>query len=157
MLAPMDLEQKTFSKTLNGYKVAEVEDFLEEVIAGYERLYQENIELRERTMILQEQIAKYDDLELTLKNTLVLAQQTSERLNVQATDKADMVINEAQRDAEKIINEARMKAVELTQKSDLLKKEVFVFEAKFTQLLQNQSDFLKSNLRALQEEPGLFD
>ncbi|BES65377.1 hypothetical protein SANA_18160 [Gottschalkiaceae bacterium SANA] len=157
MLAPMDLEQKTFSKALNGYKVAEVEDFLEEVIAGYERLYQENIELRERTMILQEQIAKYDDLELTLKNTLVLAQQTSERLNVQATDKADMVINEAQRDAEKIINEARMKAVELTQKSDLLKKEVFVFEAKFTQLLQNQSDFLKSNLRALQEEPGLFD
>jgi len=157
MLAPMDLEQKTFSKTLNGYKVAEVEDFLEEVIAGYERLYQENIELRERTMILQEQIAKYDDLELTLKNTLVLAQQTSERLNVQATDKADMVINEAQRDAEKIINDARMKAVELRQKSDLLKKEVFVFEAKFTQLLQNQSDFLKSNLRALQDEPGLFD
>lgn len=157
MLAPLDLEKKTFSKSLNGYKVSEVEDFLEEVIAGYERLYQENIELRERTMILQEQIAKYDDLELTLKNTLVLAQQTSERLNIQATDKADMVINEAQRDAEKIINEARMKAVELTQKSDLLKKELFVFEAKFTQLLQNQSDFLKSNLRALQEEPGLFE
>lgn len=157
MLAPMDLEQKTFSKTLTGYKVTEVEDFLEEVIAGYERLYQENIELRERSMILQEQIAKYDDLELTLKNTLVLAQQTSERLGIQATDKADMVINEAQRDAEKIINEARMKAVEMTQKSELLKKEVFVFEAKFTQLLQNQSDFLKSNLRALQEEPGLFE
>jgi|LGOV01.1.fsa_nt_gb cell division initiation protein len=157
MLAPIDLEQKTFSKALSGYKVTEVEDFLEEVIAGYERLYQENVELRERAMILQEQIAKYDDLELTLKNTLVLAQQTSERLNMQATDKADMVINEAQRDAEKIINEARMKAVELTQKSDLLKKELFVFEAKFTQLLQNQSDFLKSNLRALQEEPGLFE
>jgi len=157
MLAPVDLEKKTFSKSLNGYKVSEVEDFLEEVIAGYERLYQENIELKERTMILQEQIAKYDDLELTLKNTLVLAQQTSERLNIQATDKADMVINEAQRDAEKIINEARMKAVELTQKSDLLKKELFVFEAKFAQLLQNQSDFLKSNLRALQEEPGLFE
>ncbi len=156
MLAPVDLEKKTFSKSLNGYKVTEVEDFLEEVIAGYERLYQENIELRERNMILQEQIAKYDDLELTLKNTLVLAQQTSERLNLQATDKADMVINEAQRDAEKIINEARMKTVELTQKSELLKKELFVFEAKFAQLLQNQSDFLKTNLRMLQEEPGVF-
>ena len=30
MLAPIDLEQKTFSKALNGYKVTEVEDFLEE-------------------------------------------------------------------------------------------------------------------------------
>lgn len=152
MLAPVDLEKKTFSKSLNGYKIAEVEDFLEEVIAGYERLYQENIELRERVMVLQEQIAKYDDLELTLKNTLVLAQQTSERLGAQATEKADMIINEAHRDAEHIINEARMKAVELTQKSDLMKKELFVFEAKFSQLLQSQSDFLKANISHLQGE-----
>lgn len=152
MLAPVDLEKKTFSKSLNGYKIAEVEDFLEEVIAGYERLYQENIELREKAMILQEQIAKYDDLELTLKNTLVLAQQTSERLGVQATEKADMIINEAHRDAEQIINEARMKAVELNQKSDMMKKELFVFEAKFSQLLQSQSDYLKTSIRTLQDE-----
>ena len=127
MLAPVDLEKKTFSKSLNGYKIAEVEDFLEEVIAGYERLYQENIELRERVMVLQEQIAKYDDLELTLKNTLVLAQQTSERLGVQATEKADMIINEAHRDAEQIINEARMKAVELTQKIRFDEKGIICF------------------------------
>jgi cell division initiation protein len=152
MLAPVDLENKSFAKSLNGYKISEVEDFLEEVIAGYERLYQENIELREKVMILHEQIAKYDDLELTLKNTLVLAQQTSERLGMQASEKADMIINEANRDAEQIINEARMKAVELNQKSDLMKKELFVFEAKFSQLLQSQSDYLKSSIQRLKDE-----
>ena len=42
MITPLDIENKKFSKqVLNGYSVAEVDDFLDELTAEYEKIYKE--------------------------------------------------------------------------------------------------------------------
>ena len=48
MLTPLDIENKRFSKTLKGYNVDEVDDFLDQLTIDYEKLYKENAELKEQ-------------------------------------------------------------------------------------------------------------
>ncbi len=43
MITPLDIENKKFSKQMiNGYNVDEVDEFLDEITADYEKLYKEN-------------------------------------------------------------------------------------------------------------------
>ena len=50
MITPLDIENKKFSKqVLNGYSVEEVDDFLDELTAEYEKIYKEATENRGRT------------------------------------------------------------------------------------------------------------
>ena len=40
MITPLEIENKKFSKQMmNGYSVEEVDDFLDELTAGYEKLH----------------------------------------------------------------------------------------------------------------------
>ena len=44
MLTPLDIENKKFSKQMmNGYSVNEVDEFLDELTADYEKLYKETM------------------------------------------------------------------------------------------------------------------
>ena len=43
MLTPLDIENKKFSKQMmSGYSVDEVDEFLDEITADYEKLYKES-------------------------------------------------------------------------------------------------------------------
>ena len=42
MLTPLDIENKRFSKKINGYNADEVDDFLDQVTDDYEKIYREN-------------------------------------------------------------------------------------------------------------------
>ena len=45
MITPLEIENKKFSKQMmNGYSVEEVDDFLDELTASYEKLYKTNNE-----------------------------------------------------------------------------------------------------------------
>ena len=48
MITPLDIENKKFSKQMvNGYNVDEVDEFLDEITADYEKLYKENKALKD--------------------------------------------------------------------------------------------------------------
>ena len=72
MLTPLDIENKKFSKQMmNGYSVEEVDDFLDELTADYEKIYKEVAEAKNKIEDLQESMEKYKNIEGTLQNTLV--------------------------------------------------------------------------------------
>ena len=49
MITPLEIENKKFSKQMmNGYSVEEVDDFLDELTACYEKLYKESSEHQEK-------------------------------------------------------------------------------------------------------------
>ena len=47
MFTPLDLKNKTFTKGFRGYETEEVDKFFAQVVKDFERLYQDNIELKE--------------------------------------------------------------------------------------------------------------
>ena len=79
-LTPVDIYNKEFSKVLRGYSQDEVDEFLDDIIEEFERLYKENQDMKEKLETFEGQIGRYKTIEDTLKETLVTAQQTAEEL-----------------------------------------------------------------------------
>ena len=87
MITPLDIQNKQFKRAFRGYKEGEVDEFLDEIIIDYEKIYKENIELKDKILMLSEQIKYYKNLEETLKDTLVVAQNTADEVTLAARQK----------------------------------------------------------------------
>ena len=60
MITPLEIENKKFSKQMmNGYSVEEVDDFLDELTACYEKLYKESNENQDKIAELNGKLEHY--------------------------------------------------------------------------------------------------
>lgn len=78
MLTPVEIENKEFKKGIRGYREDEVDEFLDIVKEDFENLYRENADLKEKIRMYNDQINKYENIEETLKATLITAQTAAE-------------------------------------------------------------------------------
>ena len=144
MLTPLDIENKKFGKRILGYNELEVEEFLTKVVEDYEKLYKENIELKDKIAVLNQGIQHYKSIEDTLQNTLLIAQSTGEEIKNNAYEKSENIINEAQINANRIISEANQKVMEINYKYEEMKRNFNIFKSKLESLLYAQLDLLKN-------------
>lgn len=114
-MTPLDIRNKTFSKGIRGCRSEEVETFLETVSLEFEAAYTENFELREKTKVLESEIVHYRQLENTLQQTLVLAQQTAEEVKETARREAALMLREAEQDQLSKVSETQVKLEKLKE------------------------------------------
>ncbi len=105
-LTPLDIHNKEFAKSFRGYSEDEVDEFLDLVVAEFERLIRLNDELSANISGLESRVDHYKGLEETLKNAIVLAQKTSDEIKEAAMREADAVKRKAETEAERIRSEA---------------------------------------------------
>ncbi|MHB1127863.1 MAG: DivIVA domain-containing protein [Bacillota bacterium] len=141
-LTPLDIQNKEFRKAFRGYSEEEVDSFLDKVIQEYERLYQENQYLKEKMSQLNDGLGKYKELEETLRNTLVLAQQTSEEVRANAAKEAELLYREAKAKAEEMINAADRKALEIYREFEETQKQSRAFRVQLRAFLQSQLELI---------------
>ena len=135
MLTPLDIENKKFSKQMmSGYSVDEVDEFLDEITADYEKLYKED---------MQEDMAKYKNIENTLNNTLIMAQTAADDVKNLAKQQAEAILNEAQANAKQAVAELEQDIVMKQKELEELQKQFDVYKAKMESLLISQLELLK--------------
>ena len=105
MLTPMDIHNKTFSKGLRGYAQEEVEQFMEEVVNDYEKIYREHREMQEETDMLRTKLKNYETMETTMTSTLMMAQETAENVKVNARKEAELIIAKAETEKEQMLRD----------------------------------------------------
>ncbi len=105
-LTSMDIHHKEFRHSVRGYNPDEVDQFLDDVADEFDRLFKENIDLSERVETATEKVRTYTDMEKTLHNTMLAAQQSAEEIQ-----------NKARKEAELLLRDAEIKAKELIQAS----------------------------------------
>ena len=144
MLTPLEIENKKFAKQMvNGYNVDEVDEFLDQITADYEKMYKENTESRTKIEELNEDIVHYKTIENTLQNTLLMAQSTAEEVKNVAKQQAEQIINDAKINAQ---NELTRLSQEITMKQKELEdaqKQFDIYKAKMESLLISQLEILK--------------
>ena len=145
MLTPLDIENKRFTKTLKGYNVEEVDDFLDQLTLEYEKLYKENAEYRDQVDKYQKDIEHYRNVEHTLQNTLVMAQSTAEDIKSMAQKQADQIIRDAQNDARKAVDEFNKEEFEIRRRLEDLRRQFDVYKAKMEALLISQLELLQDD------------
>lgn len=148
MITPLDIENKKFSKQmLNGYSVEEVDDFLEELTRAYEKLYKEVTENKGKTEQLTNDLNKYQSIETTLQNTLLMAQTTADEVKKTAQKQADAIIAEAQSKAKEALSSVENEIIIKQKELDDLQKQFDIYKAKMESLLISQLELLKETAK----------
>ena len=143
MITPLDIENKKFSKQMvNGYNVDEVDEFLDEITADYEKLYKENKELKENTEELHNDVGQYRTIESTLQNTLVIAQKTADEIQNVAKQQAEQIIKDAEHQAKTRLDELNTQIMIKEKELNELKKQFSVYKAKMESLLISQLELI---------------
>ncbi len=151
MLTPLDIENKRFTKTIKGYNVDEVDDFLDQLTIEYEKIYKENSEYKNKFDGLNKELEHYKTVEHTLQSTLLMAQSTAEDIKAMAQKQADQIIADAKKEAQKMVESVNQDEVEIRRKTEDLKKQFEVYKAKMEALLISQLELLQ-NKEGNQEE-----
>lgn len=142
MLTPLDIHNKEFSKIFRGYNSDEVDDFLDLIIKDYEHLYRENLDLKEQLEKNKEILGRYKEIEDTLHNTMILAQQTADEVKRNAEKEGDLILREAKNKAEAIIGESKLRIVEANTEYENLRKKVNKSKAQFRSFLMTQLELI---------------
>lgn len=140
---PNDLDNLKFKKTFMGYSEDQVNEVLDSIIQDYEMYIKENIELKDRISVLNEGIQHYKNIEESLQNTLVVAQQTGEEIKKNAYEKADNIVKEAEIRAQKILNDSNQEIIKVKFEYEELKKNLHIFKSKSEMLLLSQLELIK--------------
>ncbi|RDY26358.1 DivIVA domain-containing protein [Romboutsia weinsteinii] len=138
MITPIEIENKEFKRSLRGYKEEDVDEFLDIVKEDFENLYRENLELKEKVRLYQDQINKYENIEETLKATLITAQSAAEDTCSAANKKAQIVVEEADLKGRLLIEQANNRVIEIRKEYDSIVKEFKIFRNKFKSLLEDE-------------------
>ena len=129
-----------FSTSKDGYNKEEVNKFVNDVVTEVEsmlnKMKQKDKEISELTKSLE----KYDNLELVLNKTILMAEDSSNQMKKLAKEEADNLINDAKKNASSIVNEALMQAEKTELESIRLKRNIITFKKKLKVLLEQQID-----------------
>lgn len=151
-LTPMDINNKEFKKGIRGYNPEEVDEFLDEIVDNYEEMYKENANLKEKIQILNEKVEHYSQIESTIQNTLLLAQNAAEQAKNSAKKEAELMVKNANETAQKIMDKAHNDVVGINDEYERVKQEFIKFRAKYRNFMNTQletfddleKDFIKN-------------
>lgn len=142
MLTPLDIHNKEFKKSFRGYNEEDVDEFLDKVIKDYEQLYRENIEIKENLDRLTSKLEHFQHMENTLHNTLIIAQETAEEVKFNAKRTTELMIKEAEVQAQKMIDEASNKVRRMSSEYEGLQKQDQIYRMRVRNLVHAQLEIL---------------
>lgn len=112
-ISPLEIQQKQFKMKFRGFDVEEVFGFLEIVREEMEDLLRENSNLKENIQRAESQIKEYRDMETTLRETLMTAQQMVEDYKTNARKEAELLLKEAEFKSDSMVKNAHEKVIKI--------------------------------------------
>ena len=109
-VTPHDLRNAELREAFRGYRPDEVEELLERAAITLERMHERNRQLQEKIAGLEAEGSTAKEMESVLRQTLLLAQRTSDETVTAAHDKSRQLIEEAEDRAMTLTSEAEAQA-----------------------------------------------
>ena len=144
MISPAAINKKEFTRGVRGYKEEEVDQFLDLISADLDILLRENEALRQRLKELLQEIEKYRGSETAILGTLETAKALMMDISASAEKRAEIVLKNAELDAERIRREARESVDHMTEEAVALSRRWELFSARFRNLLETELDRFNS-------------
>ncbi|MBP1999239.1 cell division initiation protein [Paenibacillus shirakamiensis] len=141
-LTPLDIHNKEFSRRLRGYDEDEVNEFLDQIIKDYESVIRENKDFQNQLINIQEKLDHFSNIEESLSKTIIVAQEAADEVRNNAKKEAQLILKEAEKNADRIINESLSKSRRVSLEVEELKKQASVYRARFRVLVEAQLELL---------------
>lgn len=143
-LTPLDIRKQEFKKLMRGYDPVEVDTFLEMVAADLEEALRQQKESRERIIELETQLKDYRQIEKTLQQTLLQAQEATGRTYESARRESETIIREAESRGAKIVEQANGDLAKLNAELHRLNSRKESLIGRLRVLLSSELDLLKT-------------
>jgi DivIVA domain-containing protein len=159
-LTPLDVRNKRgdFKKLMRGYDPQEVDVFLELAAERLEMLTRENIALRERSQILQQQVNSQTGRENAVQEALVTAQELRADIRGQAQRESENLLKEAETEGRRLVAEAeaeaRTKLRSSERRLDQLADALQEIERRRNRFLKEFRQLLERELDVVEVEEG---
>ncbi len=127
-----------FNYETNGYNRAEVNKFVTDVIKETEGIIKKYKEQKKEIANLKEKLSHYEELEETLKQSLINAEKTADNVKRLAREEADIILSDAKHNASRIVGESLLKARKIETEADTLEKNVKIFKRKLKIIVEQQ-------------------
>lgn len=141
-LTPLDIRKQEFKKSMRGFDPEEVEAFLIMVADELEIVLREKNQQSDELIKLRTQLRDYQQVEHTLRETLMKATSTVEESRFNSLREAELRIHEAELQAERIIENAKEELQELRSEINLLRAQKESFSRRLRHLLESQIELL---------------
>jgi len=157
MIRPVDIQEKEFSRSVRGYNENEVNQFLDEITIDMERLIEDLRQVREENSRLVEELERYRGSEGTVVETLEAAKALMADISASAEKKADILLKNAELDAQLIKREAQDTADRLVEESTAMRNRFIDFRTRYKRLLESELDRFESLSGEMFPELGIND
>ena len=138
----IDILHAQFKRSIRGYCVSQVDEFLRRVASTVEGYARETADLREQVDRLAVEVNRCREIETTMQNALILAQKTADELKANAHREADLILREAEQKSSQQLSEAQADLVALKAQISGLREDRDRFESELRSLIRNCSDWL---------------
>ena len=142
-LTPLDIHHKEFHRAIRGYNEEEVDVFLDKVADGFERLFNENRELKELTDKMKDKVSKYEGLEQTMQKAILTAQRAADEVQSSAVKESELIVRDAELKAKEIIQDIDNQKRQIHEQLEGLKSAERDFRDNFKSLLKEYLGTIK--------------
>lgn len=144
-ITPLDVRKQEFRRTVRGFDCDEVRAFLSTLADEYEAVLVDNKVLRERLTEQESKLGEYQNMEKTLRDTLMTAERVMQDTRDNATREGELVIQQAHLKARGILEECRTRTEELRREMVSLRQEKETYLARFKTLAEAQIKFIDTH------------
>ena len=143
-ITSLEIKDKTFSTRFRGFDQEEVDEFLDIVVRDYEDLVRSNHDKDLHIKSLEDRLSYFDEMKDSLSQSVLIAQDTAERVKQAAAERSNNIIHQAEQDAQRLLEEAKYKANEILRHATDNAKKVAVE----TEELKNKSRVFHQRLKS---------
>ncbi|MBQ8868499.1 MAG: DivIVA domain-containing protein [Oscillospiraceae bacterium] len=139
-----EIKNKKFDKAAFGYKVEDVENFLNEVIDYVSALENEKVETEKKLVVLANKIEEYRNEEDSLRQALLGAQKLGDSILKEAKNRAEIIMRDATIKSENIVKNVKEEVKREEVILNKMKREVDAFRTKMLTMYNSHIDMIKS-------------
>ncbi len=143
-LTPLDIRRQEFKRVMRGYDPVEIDTFMEMTANEFEEVLKSQKDMRDRVLELEVQLKDYRQIEKTLQQTLLQAQEATGKTYESARKEAELITRDAEQKATAIIAQAHQDLSQLKRELQELatRKEALVHQLRV--ILHAELDLLKT-------------
>ncbi|HET7754737.1 MAG TPA: DivIVA domain-containing protein [Anaeromyxobacteraceae bacterium] len=135
-ITALDITHRRFARKMRGYDPEEVHAFLGDVAEAFEALTTELQGLQDEVSRKDEEMAELRSRERVLQDTLITAQKTCEELRDNARKEADLLVAEAELQADRIVQGAHARFQRIVDDIGELKRQRIQLAAQLRSVLR---------------------
>ena len=140
MITPQEIQEKEFDKAVRGYNAEQVDVFLDEITTDLEALLAEKAEMQAQLDKATAKMEEYKSQEGAVIKTLESARALMKDISASAEKRADIIMKNAELDADQILRTARDSVEKLKDEEKELTFRVSSLKNRFRNILQTELD-----------------